>query len=82
MLGSKFIFSAKNRNRSIMRDQQSRNDSLEDIRVKCFDEYLAIANKIVEDNKDLIQFLFEKLKKSETLDAKEMSEYIAEYSNH
>ena len=82
MLGSKFIFSAKNRNRSIMRDQQSRNDSLEDIRVKCFDEYLAIANKIVEDNKDLIQFLFEKLKKSETLDAKEMREYIAEYSNH
>lgn len=82
MLGSKFIFSAKNRNRSIMRDQISRNDSVEDIRVLCFDEYLAIATKIVNDNKDMIQFLFEKLKKSETLESSEIRKYIDEYNNH
>ena len=82
MLGSKFIFSAKNRNRAIMRDQQSRNDTLEDIRVKCFDEYLVIANGIIESNKELIQFLYEKLKKSETLDANEIKKYIDEFKNH
>ena len=79
MLGSKFIFSAKNRNRPVARDIKAGFDPIEDIRVQCFDEYLAIATKIIEDNKDLIQFLFDKLKESENINSDEMKKLIEEY---
>lgn len=51
----------------------------DDIRVRCFKEYLNIAIEIIEDNKDLLEFLFNKLKKSKKIDAKNAEVLIDEF---
>lgn len=80
MLGSKYIFKANNRRRmSIDADLSDGNGS--DIRVICFDEYLEIANKIINENKKLIEFLFDKLKTSERLTSEEVKELLEEFKS-
>ena len=53
-----------------------------DVRVECFDEYLELANNIINENKNLIEFLFDKLKKSEHIGPDEMKVLISEFNNN
>ena len=80
MLGTQYIFQAKNVRRPIA--MESRKDIGDDIRVKCFDEYLEIANNIICENKNLIEFLFDKLKKIGHIDSDEMKLLITEFNSH
>ncbi len=80
MLGTKYIFQARNGRRPI--SIESRKDIGDDIRVKCFDEYLEIANNIINENKDLIEFLFDKLKKSQHIGPDEMRIFISEFNSN
>ncbi len=74
MLGSEFIFGS-----SAYDDRQFNTSN--DVKVKYFDEYLSIATKIIEDNKELIQFLFDKLLEAKRLSSDEIKEYIKEFNN-
>lgn len=80
MLGTKYIFQAKTGRRPI--NIETKRDIGDDIRVKCFDEYLEIANNIINENKDLIEFLFDKLKKTEHIGPDEMKIFISEFNSN
>lgn len=79
MLGTKYIFSMNGRRRPIAAPVKQSSDS--DVRVECFDEYLELANNIINENKNLIEFLFEKLKKTEHIGPDEMKVLIEEFKN-
>lgn len=51
----------------------------DDIRVKCFNEYLEIATGIINRNKELLLVLFKKLKEEKKIDSKVAKEIIKVY---
>ena len=79
MLGTEYIFGESSLRRPMSMQASFKGDKGVDIRVKCFDEYLEIANGIINENRELIDFLFEKLKKSEHLSSDEIKQIIEEY---
>ena len=82
MLSTKCIFTAKAKLRSRI-GSSLKDENGNDVTVKCFEEYLDIASKIIEDNKLLIEFLCEKLSSTGRLAPEEIKEYIEEFDkNH
>ena len=85
MFGAKDIFRNNGfKNQFYIIDEESQSQTSideDDVRVKCFDEYLGIAINIVKDNKKLIEFLFGKLKEAKKIDAKKAKELIKEFNS-
>lgn len=81
MFGAEYVFSAISRNDSI-RVATSKAVSPSDIRVKCFNEYLDIAINIINENKELINFLFARLKEAKRLSQEEIKELLKEFKQN
>ena len=77
MFGSKYMFKES----SMQRPLSATNTSKTEICSKCFDEYLEIAEKIINDNKDLILFLFKYLKEQKKLDSKYIETLINKFNS-
>ena len=50
-----------------------------EVKEKCFNEHLAIAEKIINDNRDLILFLFNHLKEQKKLEPKNIEVLISKF---
>lgn len=76
MLGSKYIF-----DELMIKNIKYGNDtsSRVEVKEKCFNEHLAIAEKIINDNRDLILFLFNHLKEQKKLEPKNIEVLISKF---
>ena len=79
MLDLEFIFSTGLNTNHIMRHQDipSQNDP----RGKYFEEYLNVAKELINNNKDLALFMYDKLQQHRTLEIEEVEEYIKEFNS-
>ena len=77
MFGSNYMF----REQTIRYAMTSSNPAKTEICSKCFDEYLLIAEKIINDNKNLILFLFDYLKEQKKLDSKYIESLIDKFNS-
>ncbi len=80
MLGSKYIFGARNSRRQFSMGMNPDSSSGADMKTQFFEEYLEVANTIINENKSLIEFLFLKLKDSQRLSSEETKELIEEFN--
>lgn len=80
MLGSNYLYDFVVRKVGFNGEMYDYQGKGEDIRVKLFDEYLEEANKIINDNKELIEELFVELKAKNKLEPDEIKEIIAKYN--
>ncbi len=83
MLGPDYLFNTQKENlppEEIMSNEFV-NTGSEDIRVTCFKEYIEIANSIINENKELIEYLFKELKDNRKLESEQVSELINNFRN-
>ena len=81
MFGAEFIFSTVSRNDPI-KFASAKSPATTEIKTKCFSEYLDIAVNIINENKDLIEFLFVKLKEEKRLSQEEIIELLEDFKNN
>ena len=76
MLGSQYIFGTVTLKNIRIADDSSKIG----IKKKCFDEHLQIAEKIINDNRELILFLFNHLKKQKKLEPQNIELLINKFN--
>lgn len=77
MLGAKYIFECS---QIYARGHEPKSQSLKELTVKLFEEYLEVASKVINDNKDLITYLYGFIKKNKKLDSDEVEKLIDEFN--
>ncbi len=80
MFGVDYIFGLSG-GRTIREDRRDTSEKIENIQKEFFHECLDIANEIIAENRDLIDFMFNKIKEFKTLDSGEVEGFIKEFND-